>query len=69
MIRFGHFYTGNRFVVYDLAAETVYGQLRWIATLSENPAIRFDGVDPDDAVAALRRYVEQMQAFNTTQVA
>lgn len=69
MIRFGHFYIGNRFVVYDLAAELVLEQPRWVATLSENPAIHFDGVDPDEAVAALRRYVEQMQAFNAMQAA
>lgn len=69
MIRFGHFYIGCRFVVYDLAIEAVGGQLRWIATLSENPTIRFDEADPENAVAALQRYLEQMQAFNAMQAA
>lgn len=64
MIRFGHFYVGSRFVVFDLTVELVDGQPRWVASLSENSAIRFDEADPDGAAAALRRYIEQMQAFN-----
>ena len=69
MIRFGHFYMGDRFVLYDLQPVLADGQPRWVAALSENPAIHFVEADPDDAAAALRRYFEQLAAFNALQAA
>ena len=57
MIRFGTFNLNNRLVVYDVTQELVHGHSVWVASLSENPAVRFVAVRPETAVERLRQHL------------
>ncbi|MNT92071.1 hypothetical protein D3C72_2332860 [compost metagenome] len=58
-MRFSYFYVNGRFTLYDIALETVGGHHVYVASLSENPAVRFIAVRPEAAVEQLKAFVKQ----------
>ena len=60
MIRFGTFTLNDKLVVYDVTKELVHGHHVWVASLSENPAIRFVAVRPETAVERLKQHLVEL---------
>ena len=59
MIRFGHFYLGDKLTVYDVTLEVIQGRRLFVATLSEDPRVSFRAVRAENAVAQLKSHLAQ----------
>lgn len=58
MLRFGYYFLNGKLVVYDVTLEYTQGHRHFVATLSENPKIRFTAVRPETAVQRLKDFME-----------
>ena len=66
MIRFGYFRLNGRLVVFDVTEEIISGHRYCVASLSEDPRVRFHAVRPTNAIEKLRQHLEQASQPSVT---